>query len=89
MSKRTSKKLPEYFWNHRIVRHKVHRSESVTESSLAIHEAHYTAKKSKTKPVSITVDPVGVWGQDKKELRKVLKQMLKALDKPILDHDDF
>lgn len=89
MSKRTSKKHPEYFWNHRVVRHKAQLSESETGFSLALHEAHYESKKSKTKPGSITVDPVAVWGRSKSELRLVLTQMLKALDKPVLNHDDF
>jgi len=89
MPKRVNKKLPAYFWNHRVIRHKAQLSESETGYSLALHEAHYESKKSKTKPRTITTDPVGVWGRNKEELRKVLKQMLKALDKPILNHDDF
>jgi hypothetical protein len=89
MAKRASKKTPPHFWNHRVVRHRVQRSESLSGFSLAIHEAHYESKKSKTKPGSITESPVGVWGENKTELRATLKRMLKALDKPILKYDDF
>ncbi len=87
MAKR--KKVPEHFWNHRVVRQTVARSEAESETSLAIHEAHYTAKKSKTVPELITVDPVGVWGENKKELKDTLKRMMRSLDKPVLEYTKF
>lgn len=82
-------KFPEHFWNHRVVRQTVARSETESETSLAIHEAHYTASKSKKVPELITMDPVGVWGETKAELKSTLKRMLKSLDKPVLEYTKY
>lgn len=61
-------------WNYRVIMDGI---------GLSIHEVYYHKDGS----ISMTVDPVTPWGLDKKELKKSLRRMVKALDKPILDED--
>ena len=53
----------------------------------SIHEAYYN--KGNDKARSITETSVLPVGEDVKELRWILERMLEALDKPVLDYEDF
>lgn len=79
MTKKNSK-LPEFYWNNRVVQY--------PDGTFAIHEAHYD-QVSKRQPHSITLDAVGVYGDDKKQLRETLERMLRALDKPALKYRTY
>lgn len=87
MSKK--EKFPNHFWNHRVVERKFKHKGFPTETLLAVHEAHYTAKKSKTVPQAITLDAVGVYGETLEELRDTLQRMLRSLEKPVLKFTQF
>ena len=66
-------------WNHRVVK----RVFPNGEEELSIHEAHYD--KEWGKPRAWTTQPVAVSADSIKDLRWTLKQMLKALDQPVID----
>lgn len=68
-------------WNHRVVRHK-----SELGDYLQIHEVYYDDKSN---PTSLTETGIVVGGDSIKEIRWTLKAMTDALDKPVLEYDDF
>ena len=68
-------------WNFRVYRHPTENGEDY----LAIHEAYYLDKDAE-EPSTCTVKPVDVGGTSIEELRWTLEQMLKALDKPVLEY---
>lgn len=68
-------------WNHRVVKH-THPCGSV---ELAIHEAHYDGKVAE----AITTDPTAPVADSVDELRWVLEKMIEALDKPVLNYEEF
>lgn len=73
------------FWNHRVVR----RTED-DEELLSLHEAHYADGADPAgRPDTITLHPVAPYAEDIDGLRQVLDRMRAALDKPVLDYDDF
>ena len=65
-------------WNYRVVK---------DGEFYSIHEAYYN--KGNDKARSITETSVLPVGEDVKELRWILERMLEALDKPVLDYEDF
>lgn len=68
-------------WNHRVVK----RTHDCGAIEFAIHEAHYDENVAE----SITVNPTAPMADSVDELRRVLEQMLKALDKPVLNYEEF
>lgn len=68
-------------WNYRVVK----RLEN-GEWTYSIHETYYSAQK---KEEAITESPVQVSAETLADLRWVLERMLQALDKPLLNYDDF
>ena len=81
-------------WNYRVVYHppskyKVGETEFDREEYLAIHEVYYDKDGN---PDSITRDEIITGDEGKESLKSikwVLKQMLKSIDKPILNDKDF
>jgi len=79
-------------WNYRVMRHKAGQLEENPDLKwdeyLAIHEVYYDKKGN---PDSITKEPIKVVGDDGEDafssIKWILKEMTKALDKPILDYD--
>lgn len=69
-------------WNYRVVQHN---DMPEWTSDMAIHEAYYEDDGE----ISVTEGAVGVWGSTIGELRDVLRAMLLALDKPVLDYDNL
>jgi len=70
-------------WNYRLVKH--------TEDGsvwYAFHEAYYNETDTET-PSSITEMPAGIIEEELKDVEWVLKKMLKATKKPILNYEDF
>lgn len=80
-------------WNYRIVRRKG-RTKHGRWTSYGVHEAYYDPPADcdggpdcRCEAHSISMEPVVVAGGSVKELRDVLRDMLKALDRPVLDFD--
>lgn len=79
-------------WNYRLMKHTHVGSDGQTETWLAMHEVYY--KDSSVKDLTVTsaevgyTDAVRVVGENIDEVRMVLENMLKALDKPILEYKD-
>ncbi len=71
-------------WNHRVVRRVYDLPGSVT-THYEIREVYYDDDK----PNACTEDPVGVCGESVNEIRETLERMAHALDKPVLEYDDF
>ena len=71
-------------WNHRVVR----RPDPDGSEHFYIHEAYYPSKNVE-KADSITMEAIGVHAESVEDLRWVLEKMLVALDKPVLEYDDF
>jgi hypothetical protein len=69
-------------WNYRVVKRTYKRPIGPVEEVYQVHEAYYLGDN---KPF-ITVDSVAAQGDTVEELRGDLERMLKALDKPVLDH---
>lgn len=69
-------------WNHRVVRRE---HVDTGEVTFAIHEAHY----DEVKVEAVTSEPIDVSGESVDDLRWVLEHMLKALDKPVLNYEEF
>jgi hypothetical protein len=70
-------------WNHRVVK-RTYPAPS-NETCYQIHEAYY-GLDGDNKP-SITANPVDVSAESVEGLREVLKQMLLALNTPVLDYE--
>ncbi len=73
-------------WNHRVVRIR----DSVGGPLLGIYEVYYDDDK----PNSRTTDPVGLIADGDEseamtELRETLERMLRCLDQPILDDEEY
>jgi len=70
-------------WNYRVYKRN-YRGRDFFE----IYEAFYSS--GNPKPDSYTTNPMTPCGESKEELKEVLKMMLKALDKPVLNYyEDF
>ena len=69
-------------WNHRILKH----TEKCGTVWYAIHEVYYSKKG---KPKMCTTNPITIIGDNKKEIKWVLKHMIKDCKKPILNFEDF
>lgn len=74
-------KSPKSHWNHRVLRF----ANQHHGGWFAIHEVYYR----KGVPESYTVEPCKITAESLEDLRWMLEQMLLALDKPILDGDNF
>src|SRR5271155_1287738 len=70
-------------WNHRVVRRTYNAGKSSQEVAYYIHEAYYGLDATP----SITVEPTPPHGDSLAGLKKTLQQMLRALDKPMLDYE--
>ena len=68
-------------WNHRVVHQSVG-----GEDFYGIHEVFYD---DEGKANMVTQEAVGAWGDDIPGLQETLEWMHNALDKPILEYDDF
>jgi hypothetical protein len=64
-------------WNYRVVRR---------GDQLAIHEAYYNGQEV---PHSITKTPVSPSADNVEELGHLLKLMMEALERPILEYDSY
>ena len=71
-------------WNHRVVRRTYDQGKSQEVQGFYIHEAYYGIDGDNP---AITVEPIAPCGESVEELRKDLHQMLRALDKPVLDYE--
>ena len=71
-------------WNYRIVKRSYPNSK--WDDTYSIHEAYYNEEGQAD---SITVEGIEPVGETPKELKQSLEMMLKALDKPILNYEDF
>ena len=69
-------------WNYRTVKR-----EEDGEVTFAVYEAYY--EDEETKPCAISQNPVYVCGDTLDELRKDLNNYRKALDRPVLNYEDF
>lgn len=69
-------------WDYRVVRKKLPNGEVV----FGIHEVYYDKHKN---PQYCSNGPMEPTGESIRELRAELARMLKALEKPILKHEDF
>ena len=73
-------------WNYRVVRKRVYMGKTMnSEVRFAIHETYYDSDK----PVSITTDPMEPYGETLEELKNDLAYMVAALEKPVLNWEDF
>ena len=73
-------------WNYRVVRKQTYRGKPIMiEVQYAIHEAYYDGDK----PTSITTDHMAPYGETLEELKNDLSYMLAALEKPVLNWEDF
>lgn len=77
----------ESVWNHRVVRRIEKREAGEDEVMYYIHEVHYPEVGAK--PEFITTDPIVICGEDVDSLRWTLEKILKALDSPVLNYEDF
>lgn len=78
----SKKKNIDYTWNNRVVK-----KEFPGETLYVIHEAHYG--EDKKTPHSITQDGVIVAAESVEALREVLESMIRCLDAPVLNYEDF
>jgi hypothetical protein len=79
-------------WNYRVMRHtKAATVGGGADETYAIHEVYYRSDDVddltlKAGEFSCTVDPVSLSAENMADLRSTLQEMLKALDKPILEY---
>jgi len=73
-------------WNHRIVKRVYHHA-SGDETTYQIHEVYYDEIGSE--PTNITLDPIAPLGETVEELKEELNRMLRALEHPVLNYEDF
>lgn len=66
-------------WNHRVMKRK-----DGDEDWFTIHEVYYKDNMD----IEGYTDAIPVGGNSIEELRWTLEQMIKSLDKPILDYED-
>ena len=74
-------------WNHRVVKRIYEREVGEDEVMYSVHEAFYPERGAK--PDSITDDPIVICGESIDEIRWQLETILNALDKPVLNYEDF
>ena len=73
-------------WNYRVVRKNVYMGKTMApEVKFAIHETYYDSDK----PTAITTDSMEPYGETLEELKNDLSYMVAALEKPVLDWEDF
>ena len=78
-------------WNYRVVK-QIHHHEHLPlegETTYCIHEAYYEEGEHNSNPKWITEDPCYPQGETGEELSQDLHMMLRALGRPILNHEDF
>lgn len=68
-------------WNYRVVRR-----QGPDGPVFGIHEVYYNGEDE---PRSCTKKPVGPMSDDVEELMKEIDRMKQALDKPVLDYEEF
>ena len=74
-------------WNYRIVRKNVYMGKTIApEVMYGIHETYYNGED---KPTAITTDHMRPYGETLDELKSDLEKMVAALDKPVLNWEDF
>lgn len=73
-------------WNHRVVRREYPDAAPSERIAYGIHEVYYDAEG---KPDRVTQSAINAWGGTVDELRDNLRQMLRALDQPILNYKDI
>lgn len=78
-------------WNYRVLRHKHLPVGTVSiDYTYEIHEVYFDeGQEAAPYRGSCTKDAVTVGGESLSELRGVLERMIEALDKPVLDYDEF
>ncbi len=72
-------------WNYRVIRSKS-KSPFDPGDIYAIHEVYYDDAR---RPDGVTESPIAPYGHSVRELREVLHRMLRALDKKVMDYDEF
>ena len=72
-------------WNYRVL-HRVLQGFGSTEHAYAVYEVYYNKADA---PNSCSVDPQAPHGETPEELRADLERYVKALDKPVLEYEDF
>lgn len=94
--KKKKKKTPTHFWNYRVISKKIdipnftpfsehEETPEEVEESFEIHEVYY----SNGEPTSCSENPIKPYGSTKKDLKKELRRMLDALDKPVIPYSHF
>lgn len=73
-------------WNYRVVRKNVYMGKTIApEVQYGIHETYYSGDK----PTAITTDHMRPYGETLEELKSDLEKMVAALEKPVLNWEDF
>lgn len=77
------------YWNTRIIKHtvkgKYKNGKEYCETYYGIHEVYYDKQG---KPIMWTENPIRLTFQDKEEFETLLKQILDANDRPVLELDE-
>ena len=73
-------------WNHRVLKRVYSPGEKCEETHYQIYEVYYNEEG---KPTSCTMEPDYPTGESINELREDLERMIKALEHPILNYEDF
>jgi hypothetical protein len=73
-------------WNYRVVHQVFILNNGEKEDSYAIHETYYNDDGV---PVNISTNPDPAAADSVDDLRDVLEWMMRALDKPVLEYNDF
>ena len=72
-------------WNYRVIR-KTNTGYDHLDELYAIHEVYYSKDG---KPEMVTVEPVGIVGEDYAELCAELAHYTEAFSKPVLNYEDI
>jgi hypothetical protein len=72
-------------WNYRVCK-SIYKDDGYEEVNYEIHEAHYNPDGSIW---AVTQNAVSVHGESLEEIKIVLERMNAALEKPVIDLDDF
>lgn len=74
-------------WNYRVVRKRVYMGKTMeSEIVYGIHETYYN---DEDKPTAITTDQMRPYGETLEELKSDLDKMVTALEKSVLNWEDF
>ena len=73
-------------WNYRVVKKSCDNLVGGIDTIFNIHECFYD---DNGKPEAITEDPVYPQGETLKELKDDIKFYLQALERPVLNYEDF